>query len=135
MKRKKAYLFLTCIVGAVLLIYALPILFQNARAKPLHGYFGTITCACGHEIFYELTDDKAFEVCPAHHEKKFLGKVIRTRDTATVISPEDHVLEYIFTYNGSTHSCDFLYPGSSPGPIEQISNPWRTHFPKYLPES
>ncbi|MGJ8643126.1 MAG: hypothetical protein ACSHX9_06940 [Luteolibacter sp.] len=134
MKRKKAILLLSCVLCIGLVAWRLPILLQKSKAKPLQGYFGSWNCACGHENFYELVGNDAFEICPGHRERKHLGKVIRTKDTATVISPKTKAPTLIFTYDGTKHFCDLLYSGSVPIPFEQINNPWRTVLPKYLPE-
>ncbi|MEP2775741.1 MAG: hypothetical protein ABJQ29_04685 [Luteolibacter sp.] len=135
MKRTRIFLPFICLMAFGLAIWLLPIAFQKIRATPLEGHFGSIICACGHEIFYELHGSDAYETCPAHRERKHLGKVIRTPNAATVISSKTGKPDLVFTYDGSQHRCDFLYSGSSPNIIDQVNNPWRTILPKYLPES
>ena len=136
------------IIGSVLiigiLIYTVPRLIGALAAEPLHGIYDVeMRCMGGHEIFFELTEDAAYENCPGHRDRKKVGRIVRDQNSVTLIDLRDEQPWFRIDWDGSRHSMTFLKRPDSQsilgmiparGEIQQVTNPWRRWIPALLPE-
>lgn len=116
------------------LVYFVPILICSVRARPLYGNFETgLRCACGHEMFLYLGKDSAYENIPGHREKTLTGRIERHENSVTIYDKLKDAPWIRIDLKGSHHLIVFL-KDSSTKELPQISNPWRTWLPQFLPE-
>jgi hypothetical protein len=123
------------IASTALLVWCIPILIGQARAKPFEGSFLCGNCACNHEIFYLIEGGMAYDYCPGHNDKKLIGTVVTNNNHLTVLRITDGSPDIELKMQDGTYYLH--YPSIKDHdwePIEQINNPWRTSFRSYLPE-
>lgn len=117
---------------------------EASRARPLYGDFDMgLKCMGGHEIFLRLEEHEAFNNCPGHRDKDLIGKLERTGNSAIILRKKDNIPWMRVDWNGSFHSLVFLQSRNSSTlegmaskltPLPQVTNPFRTKLPRYLPE-
>ena len=121
--------------GMAFLIWAIPVAIGSARAKPLQGSFLVAGCACGHEIFYLIEHEHAYDYCPGHKEKKLIGPVSRNGNLISVFRARDSVPDFDLKFEKGNHYLKFLsIKDHEWNKIDQITNPWRTLLRSYFPE-
>jgi hypothetical protein len=133
MKRK-----LPIAIGAFVLFgglgYIVPRLVSASNARPLYGNFDMgMKCMGGHEIFLYLDGSGAYENCPGHRDMSPMGPIARSAASVTILHAKDSTPWLRIDYDGSVHQVTRVRDGRVYD-LPQVSNPWRTWFPKLLPE-
>ena len=133
--KRKTIIRAGLIIGLLLtLVFFVPIVIANANSRPLYGDFDMgVQCMGGHEIFLHLDEDEAFDNCPGHRDMTAVGRVERSGNSVTIHRPKDDIPWCRVNLEGSNHTFTFLSSNSTHD-IPQVNNPWRTWFPKFLPE-
>lgn len=118
----------------LILVYIVPILVSSSRSQPLYGNFDMgMKCMGGHEIFLFLGEDEAFQHCPGHQDMSLMGRIERDGNSVTIHRKHDDAPWCRVDFDGSDHSLVYL-DDSSRHDLRLVSNPWRTWFPRLLPE-
>lgn len=113
--------------------YYLSIFVSELKSKPLIGHFTVgdpVTCMCGHEDFLLIHEYSFYYYCPGHRERDLIGKVIRSKNIATLINNDGHI-EFKIRWNGKAH---YDIKNGKKTLIKQVNNPWRTWLPWFLSE-
>ncbi len=141
---KRVFVIAGCICGLMLLIAAGVWVREKSRARPLFGIFDIGShCMGGHEIFLTLEETAAFDECPGHRSKKHIGRIERTGNEVIVHRLKDDAPYLRISWDGTGHSLtynDRPRASASPDeqlrriPLPQVTNPFRTRLPRYLPE-
>jgi hypothetical protein len=132
--KKKLVKIASVVALLLVIIYFVPVLVARSKARPLYGDFDMgVQCMGGHEIFLRLDEEKAFDNCPGHRDLRSVGRVERTNNSITIHRTHDDVPWCRVDFDGSDHSFTFLTTNSTRD-LPQVSNPWRTWLPRFLPE-
>lgn len=142
---KKRIVITVCVLSlTAIVIFFCVWTYTKNQTKPLYGNFDIgMKCMGGHEIFLDLETSNAYENCPGHRDRKRINRVVRTRNSVTILDPRDDLPWFRVDWNGSVHSLSFLKRPDSQslmgmipirGPIHQVTNPWRLWLPRLLPE-
>lgn len=140
---KKKILITAAVIGIVTSLgYIVPIVVKSANAVPLHGdYDMNLMCMGGHEIFLRLENEFAYEHCPGHRDKILIGRIIRDEASLIILDQEgEHFVRV--QQDGDDLTVERLIWPKEPTilqlvgkrKIKQVNNPWRTWFPRMLPE-
>lgn len=116
-------------------VYAGMWLYGRKTARPLYGNFDVDShCSGGHDIFLELDSSDAYFNCPGHRDRRHIGIVTRTENSATIIDPKGPWARV--HWNAGVHTVTFLGNTTTTAPLRigQVTEHWRTELPKYLPE-
>ena len=137
------------VIGALLLavtaVFFGTWIYLKSQAQPLYGNFDVgMKCMGGHEIFLDLEFSHAYQNCPGHRDRKLIGRIVRTKDSATIIDLRDSTPWLRIEWNGTTHSVSVIEKPDSQSTIgmisasqttNQVNNPWRLWLPRLLPEN
>lgn len=132
------HIWTACALILASMIYSVPRLLAARDARPLHGYFDVgLRCMGGHEVFFYLDGDSFYEHCPGHRDTRLTGRAMRSASSVTEISKIGRMqrirVGWRMDYDAK-HDRHVLWLRGEPHVVYQVNNPWRTWFPKFMPE-